>query len=54
MSLFEDTNPRDLKQLLDQIQSGDAVLPAFSARIGLGTQRDAGSSGIDRVELPSW
>jgi len=29
MSLFEDTNPRDLKQLLDQIHRGDAVLPEF-------------------------
>lgn len=29
MSLFEDTNPRELKQLLEQIQNGDAVLPEF-------------------------
>jgi hypothetical protein len=29
MSLFEDTNPRDLKDLLRQIDSGDCVLPDF-------------------------
>lgn len=29
MSLFEDTNPRELKELLGQIHSRDAVLPDF-------------------------
>jgi hypothetical protein len=29
MSLFEDTNPRELKQLLGQIHSGETVLPDF-------------------------
>ena len=29
MSLFEDTNPRELKELLAQIHSGEAVLPDF-------------------------
>lgn len=29
MALFEDTNPRELKELLSQIHSGDAALPDF-------------------------
>src|SRR5215212_9497738 len=29
MSLFEDTNPRELKELLSQIHSREAVLPDF-------------------------
>ncbi len=29
MSLFEDTNPRELKELLNQIQSREAALPDF-------------------------
>ncbi len=29
MSLFEDTNPRALKELLAEIQSGQMVLPDF-------------------------
>ena len=29
MNIFEDTNPRDLKELLTQIDSGEAALPDF-------------------------
>jgi uncharacterized protein with ParB-like and HNH nuclease domain len=29
VSLFEDTNPRDLKELLQQIQAREAALPDF-------------------------
>ena len=29
MSLFEDTNPRELKELLGQIHSREAALPDF-------------------------
>ena len=29
MNIFEDTNPRDLKELLSQIGNGEAALPDF-------------------------
>lgn len=29
MRLFEDTNPRKLKELLGQVHSGESVLPDF-------------------------
>lgn len=29
MSIYEDTNPRELKKLLDEIDTGDSVLPDF-------------------------
>lgn len=52
MSLFEDTNPRELKELLLQIHSREAALPDFSTRLRLGPERYAGVDRLHRVELP--
>ena len=40
MSLFEDTNPRSLKELLAEIHNRSAALPDFQRDFGVGTWHD--------------
>ena len=52
MSLFEDTNPRALKDLLAEIHNRTTVAARLPARLRLGAGRDAGADRLDREQLP--